>query len=283
MIHFACPRCGRDFELPDSVAGFSAGCTACGQAFQVPATAAPHVTAPSPMSDTAKIRFSCPSCKFDLSAPVSKAGAKSRCPKCKQAVEVPQQAALSTTVPPQVPRYVPVEVLVPEVLTVPEALPVGPPRDPSEKYYLIDCPTCGRPLRVPTYERGRILRCPSCRYFYKAPGRLRHRDDDDGLPVSVRVSAHILVWPQCCACCLDYHDAEATAAHTRVDWAGIACAIDSFRRGWYGHSALWTESSVQQKSWEIPYCWECLDHIEKRTDCCKQTCCNLGPAVIYGG
>jgi hypothetical protein len=138
-------------------------------------------------------------------------------------------------------------------------------------------------LRVPTYERGRILRCPSCRYFYEAPGRRRHPDDDDGLPVSVRVSAYILVWPQRCACCLDYHDAGATAAHTRVDWARIACALDSFRHGWYGHSALWAEDSVQQRGWEIPYCWECLDHIQERTDRCKKTCCNLGPAVVYGG
>jgi len=41
------------------------------------------------MPDPAVIRFPCPACKFGLSAPVSKAGAKCRCPKCKQGVEVP--------------------------------------------------------------------------------------------------------------------------------------------------------------------------------------------------
>ena len=163
-----------------------------------------------------------------------------------------------------------------------DALPAEPPRDRSGKYYLMNCLACARPLRVPTYEKGRILRCPSCRYFYLAPGKRRRRDDD-GLPVSLRVSAHILVWPQRCACCLDYNDAGAVAAHTRVDWARVACALDNLRWGWYGYSALWAEGSVQQKGWEIPYCWECLDHIENRTDRGKKTCCNLDPAVLYDG
>ncbi len=35
------------------------------------------------------IRFPCPACKFDLSAPTEKSGAESRCPKCGQAVVVP--------------------------------------------------------------------------------------------------------------------------------------------------------------------------------------------------
>jgi hypothetical protein len=81
----------------------------------------------------------------------------------------------------------------------------------------------------------------------------------------------------------NYHDACATATHTRVDWARIACALDNFRYGWFGCSALWAEGSVQQRGWQIPYCWECLDHLEERTDRCKKTYCNLGPAVVYGG
>jgi hypothetical protein len=229
VIRFACPHCRRVFEQPDTVAGFITACTGCGQSFQIPSAAAPSVATPSPMSDATKIRFPCPSCNVGLSAPVSKAGAKSRCPRCKQPVEVPQAAAPAPPPPPPVLRYVPVEVPIPEeipeVLPVPEVLPaaevvpIGPRRDPSGRYYLMDCPTCNRPLRVPTYERGRVLRCPSCRYFYEAPGRLRHPDYDDGLPVTLSVSAHILVWPQQCACCLDYHDASVTAAHTRTDWA----------------------------------------------------------------
>jgi len=35
------------------------------------------------------IRFPCPACKFDLSAPTDKSGAESRCPKCGQPVVVP--------------------------------------------------------------------------------------------------------------------------------------------------------------------------------------------------
>ena len=35
------------------------------------------------------IRFPCPACKFDLSAPTEKSGAESRCPKCGQPVVVP--------------------------------------------------------------------------------------------------------------------------------------------------------------------------------------------------
>jgi hypothetical protein len=35
------------------------------------------------------IRFACPACKFDLSAPTDKSGAESRCPKCGQPVTVP--------------------------------------------------------------------------------------------------------------------------------------------------------------------------------------------------
>jgi hypothetical protein len=102
-------------------------------------------------------------------------------------------------------------------------------------------------------------------------------------PLEVRVSAHVLGWPQRCACCLDSNDADAVAAHTRVDCARVSCALDNFRYGWYGYSALWAEGSVQQLGWESPHCWECLDHIERRTDRCKKTCCHLDPAVRYDG
>jgi hypothetical protein len=44
---------------------------------------------PRTRQHTRMIRFPCPACKFDLSAPTDKSGQESRCPKCGQPVVVP--------------------------------------------------------------------------------------------------------------------------------------------------------------------------------------------------
>jgi hypothetical protein len=134
-------------------------------------------------------------------------------------------------------------------------------------------------LRIPPSDRGRVLQCPSCRFFYIAPGR-KHPEENSGLPVFVNVSAIILQWPACCACCLDLHDTQATTSHTNVDWANAVMAAGAYG---IGYGLLRLAGSTEQKGWEIPYCWECLEHVEGRSERPKRSCCGLDPAVEYCG
>ena len=58
----------------------------------------------------------------------------------------------------------------------------------------------------------------------------------------VQISAHRIAWPRCCACCCGPKDTEVTLSFTR-------------RRGV-------RVIREQTKSWLLPYCTRCLDHID---------------------
>jgi hypothetical protein len=40
---------------------------------------------------------------------------------------------------------------------------------------------------------------------------------------------------------------------------------------------------VETGGWKIPYCWECMSHVQGETDRAKRSCCGLDAAVVYGG
>lgn len=65
---------------------------------------------------------------------------------------------------------------------------------------------------------------------------------DHGIPCSVNVSARVLRWPPCCACCLRPADAYLEASHTRVT----------------GVRVIRTDA----RSWRVPYCKNCLRHVD---------------------
>lgn len=48
MIHFACPSCGKDFQVKDEFAGRRTKCPKCGQAIEVPATKTVAIKQPGP-------------------------------------------------------------------------------------------------------------------------------------------------------------------------------------------------------------------------------------------
>jgi hypothetical protein len=72
-----------------------------------------------------------------------------------------------------------------------------------------------------------------------APRRLHH-------PISIKVSARILHWPEVCACCLGPADSTLDASHTRV--TGVRVVRENTR------------------VWPIPYCQRCRDHIAAHVD-----------------
>ncbi len=62
--------------------------------------------------------------------------------------------------------------------------------------------------------------------------------------VRVQISAYIISWPRMCACCLGCADDAHSAGHTRITGTRVIRS--------------------NSRSWEIPYCSDCLDHIEAR-------------------
>ena len=126
-----------------------------------------------------------------------------------------------------------------------------------------------------------MLRCPSCRFYNLAPGDLEW-DDETGLPVPVKVSAHILLWPDRCACCLNLNDTSAAASHTRVDWGGVLSAMRMAKQN-IGFGLMKFADSTEQQHWPVPYCWECLAHVEGRSRYHNPNCCTRGAAVSYDG
>src|SRR5271155_4706386 len=75
------------------------------------------------------LRFSCPKCGYNLSAPKECAGRSSKCRACGQPVTVPHPATRATLPPPPVRRYVPLEAPVPGEAPLLDALPAEPVLD----------------------------------------------------------------------------------------------------------------------------------------------------------
>lgn len=251
----------------------------------------------------ANISFPCPKCQAKLKAPSERAGARSKCPRCSCPVQVPQLPADTNRdvrdnqfpsseenrralVPySKKPIEVILDVLpaddIPEVIPVDEPIPTVIPvrlrMDKERKYYLINCPYCERELRIRKQDAGKVLSCPSCRLFYLSPGK-RRQSGNDGLPVEVRVSAYVLKWPLCCPCCLSPHDTFIPISHTRINWAYVST---------YGGIADFLASLVsntEQRHWNVPYCWDCIEHVRtKREHYMKRECCNVEEAVNYAG
>lgn len=247
------------------------------------------------------IRFACPTCSATLKAPDDKVGARSRCPHCGCAVVVPKLAeqpapAAELKVVPEQPAddddLVEME-LVEEthpLVRLPEAAgayglnnAANAPRPRRVSRFIeTTCSACSRPIRVRRCDQGKVQQCPRCRFFFKAPGR-RFRGEESGLPVVLKICADIIVWPDCCACCLDLHDTKTRASHTDVDPNAISAAAWSYRFN-PAYAAVRLGAGIQNRWWDIPYCWECIDHIDGKTDRHKPHCCiNLDAAVEYKG
>jgi DNA-directed RNA polymerase subunit RPC12/RpoP len=234
------------------------------------------------------IRFRCSSCSKLLKVTGGKGGAKVACPKCGHKMLVPQPPGAAappadTSVKANLPALFrpPVQEPHPEPPPVEDVTVVYPVPRRRKRFGETDCWACGRLLRFRWRDQGRVLRCPSCLYYYRAPGD-RHPGADDGLPVVVQVSAVFLSWPSCCACCLDLPDTRAGASHTRIDWGEFTAGINATSYDpVYG--ALRMLGSAEDRGWSVPYCWECLDHIRRRPDRSKRDCCGLDAAVEYDG
>jgi hypothetical protein len=154
-------------------------------------------------------------------------------------------------------------------------------RPAPRRFEEVGCGFCKRVIRVPRHQRGWIVRCPSCRFFNPVPGR-PHPDSDGGLPVVVRVSAYFLGWPDACACCLALPDTEAAATCMRFGGRD-GVPQEQVRRNKFFYVMRALGEGVEWAEWKIPYCWECLEHVERKTDRAKRACCGLDAAVVYGG
>jgi hypothetical protein len=43
-------------------------------------------------------------------------------------------------------------------------------------------------------------------------------------------------------------------------------------------------SNTEQKHWNVPYCWDCIEHVRTRQGrLTKEVCCNFEEAVVYAG
>lgn len=58
----------------------------------------------------------------------------------------------------------------------------------------------------------------------------------------LRISAHIIRWPQACACCFGQANTAHDATSTRVRGKRVV--------------------RVNTRSWRVPYCSDCLEHVE---------------------
>ena len=304
----ACPGCGRAIALRPQELASRIVCAGCDTAF-VMAASSPAAN-PSGQSDAADakpplvpenlpdlppgtVRFFCTNCQTSLNAPAEQIGAQTKCPQCGPPVRVPgplvpmPQAAYRPPAQPT-PEVVPVQEVILDALPADEgtwpgeveeeiadALPADSAAEQQlvrpGRYHRLTCSFCRRLVRVPREDSGRVLPCPSCRMYFRAPGRCW--DEDDGLPAVVQVSARLLFWPKRCACCLRPHDTCVRAIHRQYT-----------TRGLHGTAALISFCFPDQYFWEVPYCWECAEHIhtgyEEGTN---PGCCNVEEAVEYNG
>jgi uncharacterized protein YbaR (Trm112 family) len=197
----------------------------------------------------------CPTCQSVLLVSEKAIGMRLQCPKCKQPLTIPE--------------------LIPEVLPADplEVLPAdqnAPRLDSRGRYRILSCSSCGRQLRVPAADSGKILSCPSCLFFYKVPGKLRSKTD--GLPVHVLLSALQVQWPLACACCLESHDAFVPVSHAKFDWSRASSVL----------AALDMIASAQVREARIPYCWECIEHVKRNDESlCKRKCPVVKCAFVY--
>jgi hypothetical protein len=259
-------RCGAKLKAPDAALGKTLHCPKC----KTPTT----ITAPS----------------------VAPSGTGSGMVRPSAKIVAPDQSRLieSDEIEDALPVEEPQEVI--PVSQLSEAIPVvesaaeiplstsdeRPPLDRSGRYYLNECAACQRRLRTPVEKRGCITQCPTCRLYNRVWGKPR-RGADQGIPIIVRVSAQLLQWPMLCACCLRDHDDYLKAKHygrTSVEQTQAAVVLHAL--GMSGKSKL--EDAIPHESWQVPYCWDCLEHVNSRDE--RDThkgCATVKEAVEYRG
>jgi hypothetical protein len=198
------------------------------------------------------------------------AGRNGQCPSCGQPAQVPFLAS-----PPSVSEHaLTVEAVEEEIPEVLPAYPVAeivpePCLDGAGRFWLWSCDHCERPLRTPIRESGKIIDCPTCRLFLRAPGKRKGRST--GLPVALSVSAVHIVWPLKCVCCLDQHDTFVAITAIRVDWSRAS-------------SLLGLLASTETNGWRVPFCWDCVAHNRRNDESrCKRSCAFVSQAVVYDG
>lgn len=257
------------------------------------------------------MRFSCPNCNQPMEIADQFAGRKGSCPKCGHRITVPtlrandgsnsslsgkpEAAPMAGKSPPQ--KKEPIDdlsdlvegSLIPEVIPVHEIAKVNPVTEKSDPKQSFDidehnpmCVLCQYPLRFRNSDRGKILRCPQCLYYFKAPGR-RRRGEPDGLPVPVTLSAERIIWPVCCACCLGIASDFLKASAKKVDSNDLASAAWAMHYNNYGYALIKALNSTETRWWKIPYCLECIDHITHVTDEADENCCCVDAAVRFDG
>ena len=252
------------------------------------------------------MRFSCPKCSQSITCDESCAGRKAKCPKCGQRLLIPTPPVpkpenktilgkLESDIVPEsevflvedgsasAPKiqHFPAVIPIPEVIRVPEVNQAEKPSlsDAENSFY---CLACKYPLRFRRTDRGKVLRCPSCLYYFKAPGR-RRRGEPDGLPIPVTLSAERIIWPICCACCLGVASDFLKATANKVDANDLASAAWAMHYNNYGYAILKAMNSRETKWWPVPYCLECIDHINKDSDEIEEDCCCIDAAVRFDG
>lgn len=88
-ITFACPHCGRDYQVDAGLAGKKARCKGCQEVMRIPREAAPP---PGP-AEPDVLRFPCPRCGYGFNLEPRFAGKKARCKSCGEVFRVPEHPA----------------------------------------------------------------------------------------------------------------------------------------------------------------------------------------------
>ena len=95
-IKFACPGCGKPYELDEGLAGKKAKCKQCDQVMRIPEAG---VVAEESAVGSGAIRFRCDGCGKSYSTPSHLAGKKIVCKGCGQSVKIPGDPVAAATNP----------------------------------------------------------------------------------------------------------------------------------------------------------------------------------------
>lgn len=169
------------------------------------------------------IYIKCPTCTTTLSVQENQAGTLVLCPNCKTKLIVPGNAPV-----PAATNVLPSSANT----TQPKAAPKAPPRKPAGELRA-RCFSCKEAVPVTEDPPEYLPMCDKCRRGFTSRGLKR--------PFCIRINSEILRWPSFCACCGKRTTSIKTIsfikkAHTRT-------SIDK-----------------ERKSWDIPYCFHCLEH-----------------------
>ncbi len=87
-ISFACPGCGRNYQVQADLAGKKARCKECDSVMRIPAAQTENTSATRGESE---LNFPCPRCGYGFRLAANLAGKKARCKQCGEVFRVPER------------------------------------------------------------------------------------------------------------------------------------------------------------------------------------------------